>query len=62
MAYESALPPQFASVHSVFHISLMTKYVPDLSHVLTPQSVELRSYLSYDEVLMRIVDCQVKKL
>ena len=48
VAYELALPPQFASVHPVFHIWLLKKYVSDSSHVLAPQSVEVRPDLSYD--------------
>ena len=39
MAYELALPPQFASVHPVLHVSLMRKYVSDLSHVLASKSI-----------------------
>ena len=62
VAYELALPPKFASVHPVFHISLLRKYISDSSHVLAPQSVEVRLDLSYDEVLLRIIDRQVKKL
>ena len=61
VAYELALPPQFASVHPVFHFLLLRKYVPDSSHVVAPQSVELRSDLSYDEVPLRIIDCRVKR-
>ena len=62
MAYKLALPPQFASVHLAFHVSLLRRYVPDPSHVLALQSVELISDLSYDEVPARIVDHQVKRL
>ena len=62
MAYELALPPQFASVYPVFHVYLLRKYVSDPSHVLAPQSIEVRPNLSYDEVPLRIVDRQVKRL
>ena len=62
VAYELALLPHFASVHQVFHILILRKYIFDPSHVLAPQSVELRSDLSYDEVPVRIVDRQVKRL
>ena len=62
MAYELVLLPQFAFVHPVFHISLLRKYVPDPSHVLAPQSVEVQLDLSYDEVPLRIIDRQVKRL
>ncbi len=29
-----ALPPSFAHVHPVFHISILRKYVPNPSHIL----------------------------
>src|SRR5262249_41973491 len=41
IAYHLALSPEFSHVHPVFHISMLRKYVPDPSHVLPPQSVEL---------------------
>ena len=56
VAYKIALPPRFASVHPVFHISLLRKYVSNLSHILTPHTFEVRSDLSYNEVLVRILD------
>ena len=61
MAYKLALLLQFSSVHPVFHVSLLRRYVLDPSHVLAPQTVKLRSYLSYDEFPMRIIDHQVKR-
>ena len=33
-AYRLALPPNVATVHNVFHVSMLKKYVPDKSHVL----------------------------
>src|SRR5262249_15579382 len=41
VAYHLALPPEFSHVHPVFHISMLRKYIPDPSHVLSPQSIEL---------------------
>ena len=29
-----ALPPALSTVHNVFHVSMLRKYVPDESHVL----------------------------
>ena len=34
VAYEIALPPQLANLHSIFHVSKLRKYVSDLSQVL----------------------------
>ena len=34
MAYRLVLPPSLARVHDVFHISILRRYIPDVSHVL----------------------------
>ncbi|KAA0036007.1 pol protein [Cucumis melo var. makuwa] len=34
VAYRLALPPSFAAVHDVFHISMLRKYVADPTHVV----------------------------
>jgi hypothetical protein len=34
VAYRLALPPSLARVHDVFHVSLLRQYIPDLTHVL----------------------------
>ena len=62
VAYRLALPPSFANVHPVFHISMLRKYVPDPSHVLQAQEVEISEDLSYEERPVAIVDTQVRQL
>ncbi len=39
VSYRLALPPNLSHVHPVFHISMLRKYVPDPSHVLSVQEV-----------------------
>ena len=34
VAYRLALPPSLSSVHAVFHVSMLRKYTPDLTHVV----------------------------
>ncbi|KAL5560854.1 hypothetical protein UlMin_037065 [Ulmus minor] len=34
VAYKLALPPELSSVHNVFHVSMLKKYMSDPSHVL----------------------------
>ena len=35
LAYRLALPPSLARVHNVFHMSMLCKYVPNSSHVIS---------------------------
>ena len=62
VAYRLALPDSLSGVHPVFHISMLRKYIPDASHVLKVDEVELQPNLSYEEVSIRIMDHQVRKL
>ena len=34
VAYRLALPSSLSSVHAVFHVSMLRKYTPDLTHVV----------------------------
>ena len=34
VAYRVALPPALVGVHNVFHISMLRKYIPDLTHII----------------------------
>ncbi|OMO91869.1 reverse transcriptase [Corchorus capsularis] len=56
VAYRIALPPQLSSVHNVFHVSMLRKYVPDPSHVVDYEPLEVREDLTYPEHPIRIVD------
>ena len=40
----------------MFHVSVLRKYVPDPSHVLETQSVQVKEDLSYEEVPVQILD------
>ena len=59
VAYRLALPPSLSQVHSVFHVSLLRKYISDPSHIWQPHSVELNEDLTYEEEPVVIVDYQV---
>ena len=56
VAYRLRLPPEFAIIHDIFHVSLLQKYMADPSHVLRDQPVELKEDLTYEEKTFRIVD------
>ena len=56
VAYRLDLPPELSKVHNVFHVSMLRKYIPNPSHVLRDQPVELKDNLTYKEQPMQIVD------
>ena len=56
VAYRLRLPPEFARIHDVFHVSMLQKYIAYPSHVLRDQPVELKEDLNYEERLVQIVD------
>ena len=56
VAYRLDLPPELFKVHNVFHVSMLRKYIPNPSHVLRDQPVELKDNLTYKEQPMQIVD------
>ncbi|KAL0555988.1 hypothetical protein IC582_004491 [Cucumis melo] len=55
-AYRLELPIELARIHDVFHVSMLTKYIPNPSHVLLEQPVELKEDLSYVEEPVQILD------
>nr|XP_025628889.1 uncharacterized protein LOC112722133 [Arachis hypogaea] len=62
MTYQVALPPHLSNLHDVFYVSQLRKYMPDVAHVLEPESVELRENLTFQVTPVRIDDTSVKKL
>ena len=34
VTYWIALPPSLSGVHEIFHVSMLKKYTPDLTHVV----------------------------
>ena len=62
VSYKLAFPPSLSEVHPVFHVSMLRKYIPDESHVISLYSVELGPDLTYEEEPIAILDRQVRKL
>ncbi|XP_043714563.1 uncharacterized protein LOC122662927 [Telopea speciosissima] len=58
VAYMLELPPALAGVHDVFHLSMLRKYIPNLTHVLTSESSEPVANLAYEEVREEILNCK----
>ncbi|KAA0042183.1 retrotransposon protein, putative, Ty3-gypsy subclass [Cucumis melo var. makuwa] len=59
VAYHLVLPPAFSAVHDVFHVSMLRKYVSDLTHVVDLEPLQINENLSYEkqpvEILTRVV-------
>jgi hypothetical protein len=62
VAYRLALPPSLAGVHDVFHVSMLRKYVPDPSHVLKYEPLQLQENLTYEEIPVKLLDHKVQEL
>ncbi|WMV18508.1 hypothetical protein MTR67_011893, partial [Solanum verrucosum] len=62
VAYELALPPAFSAIHPVFHVSMLRRYVPDESHVLQYDAVELDDRLTFVEEPVAILARDVRRL
>ena len=56
VAYRLEFPSDLDRIHDVFHVSMLRKYIPDLSHVLTEQLVEIQENLTYEEEPVQILD------
>ena len=62
VAYRLALPPALSAVHNVFHVSALRKYIPDETHVLSYENLELDSDLSFEDQPVQILDRKDKVL
>ncbi|XP_058106913.1 uncharacterized protein LOC131250646 [Magnolia sinica] len=56
MAYRLALPTALACIHNVFHISMLKKYTPIKSHIISWEKIELTDNASYTKEPIRILD------
>ncbi|XP_057962114.1 uncharacterized protein LOC131153681 [Malania oleifera] len=43
-------------LHDVFHVSVLKKYVPDPSHVISYEPLEIKDVLANEEVPVQILD------
>ncbi|WMV37615.1 hypothetical protein MTR67_031000 [Solanum verrucosum] len=62
IASELELPQVLASVHPVFHISMLKKCIGDPSLIISTEDIGIKDSLSYEEIPVQILDCQVRKL
>jgi len=62
VAYRLELTPELPRVHNVFHVSQLRKYIPDPSHIIEPDPIQLQKDLSYKQQPIQILDWQKKHL
>ena len=48
-AYRVALPPSLSTVHNVFHVSMLRKYISNPSYLLSYEPLELTPDLTYEQ-------------
>ena len=62
IAYELELPQELAAVHPIFHVSMLNKCMGDPSLIIQTENIGIKDDLSYEEIHVQILDCQVRKL
>ncbi|KAK4709743.1 hypothetical protein R3W88_004256 [Solanum pinnatisectum] len=62
VAYELNLPNELALIHPVFHVSMLKKCIGDPVSILPLEGLGVDESLYYEEVLVEILDRQVKRL
>ncbi|XP_021751077.1 uncharacterized protein LOC110716750 [Chenopodium quinoa] len=60
VAYKLNLPNELERVHNVFHVSQIRKYIPDVTHVLQPETIEMDENLTYEKRPVKILDSKVR--
>ena len=56
VAYKLAFPPTLASIHDVFHVSMLRRYIRDPSHVISYQPLQLRDDATFREQPTQILE------
>ncbi|XP_050919332.1 uncharacterized protein LOC127136860 [Lathyrus oleraceus] len=60
--YKVSLPSSILNLHDFFHVSYLWKHIPDLSHVIQLNDVQVRENLTIEASHLRIEDRKVKHL
>ncbi|KAA3486943.1 Retrotransposable element Tf2 [Gossypium australe] len=54
IAYRLAILPELEKIYKIFHVSMLRRYRSDLSHVISPDGIELQPNLTYSEKPVKI--------
>ncbi|KAA0026162.1 pol protein [Cucumis melo var. makuwa] len=61
-AYRLVLSLSFSAIHDVVHVSMLRKYVVDLTHIVNFEPLQINENLSYEEQPIEILAREVKLL
>ena len=56
IAYRLDLPPSLSGGHTVFHVSMLRKYTPNLTHVVDWGGLAIDAYGTFEEGPVCIMD------
>ena len=62
MSYDLELQNKLVEAHWVLYISLLKKYVGDLTSIVPLESLVVKDSLTYEEVLVEILDHHIRRL
>ena len=62
VAYKFKHPSKLSLVHPIFHVSMLEKCIGDPKSILLIEGLGVKDNLSYEDVRVKIIDRQVKKL
>ncbi|XP_016752820.1 uncharacterized protein [Gossypium hirsutum] len=62
VVYRLDLPSELKKIYNVFHVSMVRRYIYDLSHVVPHSEIELQPNLMYSKEPVRILAREVKEL
>ncbi|TMW98656.1 hypothetical protein EJD97_003685 [Solanum chilense] len=62
VVYDLDLPQELALFHPLFHISMLKKCIGDTLLIVPTENVRITNILSYEDILVHILDRQVRKL
>ncbi|XP_021743984.1 uncharacterized protein LOC110710028 [Chenopodium quinoa] len=60
VAHKLDLPSELERVHNVFHVSKIQKYIPDVTHVLQLETIDMDENFTYEERPIKIIDSKVR--